>query len=91
MIRADLEDEVDEIRARIAFDVELDMGLPSAQRLCNVPDIVRGDVPSIGARVHRDSRRTCRHADVDRLEHVRQTPATRVPQRGHFVHVNGEA
>ena len=92
LIRLHLVHERQQIGARIAFDVVLDRrpsGRPSARR--DVADIVRRDVPAIGARVHGDAVHAGVQADGNGVEHARHAAAARIAQRRDLVDVDRQA
>ena len=81
-------DEVEEIRARIAFDVVFDRppGVPHHAR--DGAYVLGSDVAAIGPRMHRDPRRACGNAYVGRVDNARNSPAARITQRRDFVDID---
>src|SRR5262249_12135008 len=79
--------QIEQLRPRIALDVELDARVLLAQDRGNGAHVFGRDVAATGTRVNRDARRPGRDTDPDSLEDARHAPAARVAQRGHLIDV----
>jgi hypothetical protein len=81
-------DEIDEIRPRVAFDVELDAGTQGLEAARDVAHVVWRDVALVRARVHGDASGSSRQADVHGVEDARLAATAGVPQGRHFIHID---
>src|SRR5262249_14610794 len=90
LIRPHLLDQIQQVRAQIAFDVELHLRRPRAEQRRDVAHVRGTNVPLVGAWMNRDAGRTGVDADLHRLEDARYLPAARVAQRRYFIDIDGE-
>ena len=90
LVGTHLLDEIQQLRTRIAFDVEFDSRGQRPQHRRNFTDIVGRDVTPVGPGVDGDARRARRNAHANSVDDARRPPAARVPQRRDFVDVDGE-
>jgi hypothetical protein len=81
-------DERDQVRARIAFDIELDGPVARSMHGRDIEHIARRDVTRIRSRVNGDARHTSRDAHTHGVQNGRHRSASRVPKRGDLVDVD---
>ena len=81
-------DELEHVRTRVAFDIQLDAGRRVSQQAGDRVHVLERNVPAIGARMHRDAERTRCDARGDCFNHARDVSAPGIAERRHFVHVH---
>src|SRR5687768_13863578 len=90
-MRPHFQHQLEEVGARIAFDVELDTIAMRREECGNLSHILPRDVTLVGARMHRDAGRARVDARADGVDDAGHGAAARVPERGDFVDVDAEA
>jgi hypothetical protein len=70
LIRPNSANKLDEIRPRIAFDVEFDRRPLAFKRTRDVVDVLRFDMALIGSWMNRDPVNSCAQTNVDCVEHA---------------------
>jgi hypothetical protein len=88
LMRPHRQHQLDEIRAGIAFDVELDALAQRGEFVGNFQHVLPRDVPGVGPRMHGDAGRPGVDAHADRFDDRGQPATPRVTQRGDIVDVD---
>jgi hypothetical protein len=82
--------QLQQLRSRIAFDIELDTPFHRLQVSGDMVDVGRRDVPRVRPRMDGDARSAGVHTNPGRIEHRWHSAAARISDGCDFVDVDGE-